>query len=150
MCGRLCCIRAALTSIPLPGPFQELCPCFMVPWPLHSWDSNWGCTLTSGLSWPLAVPSLSGSPWSLHAFKNSTTWETPTQCQVWMPAQGTALPPSGPQLLGAESGETLHRRSGPNDANSSVLTVPAKQRCHFSHSGLLLVTAGSSAPADWS
>jgi hypothetical protein len=42
-------------------------------WTLQSWaiHCNWDCTFTSGLPWPLTVPSLSSSSWLLHITKYS-------------------------------------------------------------------------------
>lgn len=47
----------------------------------------------------LTVPRLTCSPWPLHAFKTSTTWETHTWHQVHLLAGGTTMASSRTQLL---------------------------------------------------
>jgi hypothetical protein len=88
------------------GFFQGLWLCHRVPslnFPpglLPSWAYTTAEAILSLLSLQrlqlcLREPRPSYSPWPLHVFKTSITWETHTHCQVWLP--GTALTPSGPQ-----------------------------------------------------
>jgi hypothetical protein len=66
---------------------------------------------------------------SLHTSKASSTRETLTHYQVQLPAQSTALAPSGPQLLCTNPEKTFPRRSTLSDAG-------------------LLITTDSSSPPD--
>lgn len=68
----------------LMASFRGLWPYHVVPslnfspglLPTRSFYCSGGCAFTNSLSWPLPVPSLSCSPWPLHSFKTSATWDT--------------------------------------------------------------------------
>jgi hypothetical protein len=82
---------------------------------------------TQGLQPCRTGPALHCCSWRLRAFKTRTTWVI--HYPVQLPANGTTLVTSGPELLCAD----------PADFS---------RRPHLMDSGLLLITADSSAPAD--
>ena len=59
---------------------------YSLAWPFKTWaiNWNWGCSFTNVLPYPLTMPSLSCSSWSLHVFKPRNIWMTLTHYKVHM------------------------------------------------------------------
>lgn len=78
---------------------------------------------TSGLSWPLTVPSLTALYECFFTFKTSTTWDILIPCQYWFPAWDEGLASYGPKHLYPGTEEMLPRRFPLNDAELLITST---------------------------